>query len=73
MPRSRQSPLLSSGLSQGYESKDTWLEISLKVVSGLLKQHIISSPTDSMALVFYNTVGGQSLPVKLAHSGPEDS
>lgn len=41
---------------QGYDPDDTWLEIALKIIKGLFKEHIICSPSDSLALVFFGTV-----------------
>ncbi|KAK9806596.1 hypothetical protein WJX73_006230 [Symbiochloris irregularis] len=49
--------LEASGVSDlaGFSPSDSWLEIALKVIRGLYKQHIISSPADSLAVVFYGT------------------
>lgn len=43
-------------LLQGFEPSDTYMDVALKVVRELMKQHIVSSPKDLMGLVFYGAV-----------------
>ena len=41
---------------QGFEAKDTWFSIAIKIVKAHLKSYIISSSADQAAVILYGTV-----------------
>ena len=43
-------------LLQGYTPNDTYMDLALKSMQELMKQHIIGNPKDRMAVVFYAAV-----------------
>ena len=55
-PRHQKEGLRKSIRSQGYLEEDTYMDLALKVIREILKQHVIGSPKDQMAVIFYNAV-----------------
>lgn len=41
---------------QGYRKEDTYMDVALKAIQELMKQHIIGNPKDRMAVIFYAAV-----------------
>ena len=52
----RKEGLKKSIPSQGYSEDDSYMDLALKVIREFLKQHVIGSPRDQMAIIFYNAV-----------------
>ena len=47
---------------QGYSPEDTYMDLALKSMQELMKQHIIGNPKDRMAVVFYAAVSIPTAP-----------
>ena len=54
--RHQKEGLMKSIRSQGCSEDDIHMDLALKVIREMLKQHVIGSPKDQMAVIFYNAV-----------------
>ena len=41
---------------QGFNKDDTWFSICIKIIKAIMKNRIIGSPTDQIAVILYGTV-----------------